>query len=121
VRIRAGPSLVAGAGLGVLFVPLPMVALSRVAESDSGVASSLVNTGRQVGGALGLAVLGTVAWTVTANGGRSRAAGVSPAAAYQHALAAGLDRAFLVAAGLSVLILVTAVLAIRRRRAGAPP
>ena len=58
-----GPSLIAGAGLGLLFVPLPIVALSRVAEYDSGVASSLVNTGRQVGGALGLAVLGTVAWT----------------------------------------------------------
>jgi hypothetical protein len=114
-----GPSLVAGAGLGLLFVPLPMVALSRVAESDSGVASSLVNTGRQVGGALGLAVLGTVAWTVTANSARSHVAGVTRAAAYQHALAAGLDRAFLVAAGLAVLILVTAVFAIRGR--GAAP
>jgi hypothetical protein len=110
-----GPSLVAGAGLGLLFVPLPMVALSRVSESDSGVASSLVNTGRQVGGALGLAVLGTVAWTVTANSARSRTAGVTQAAAYQHALAAGLDRAFLVAAGLAVLILVTAVIVIRGR------
>jgi hypothetical protein len=106
-----GPSLIAGFGLGLLFVPLPMVALSRIAESDSGVASSLVNTGRQVGGALGLAVLGTVAWTVTANGVRAHAA-------YQPALAAGLDRAFLVAAGLAVLILVTAVVAIRGRSAG---
>ncbi|HEX3513085.1 MAG TPA: MFS transporter [Trebonia sp.] len=115
-----GPSLVAGAGLGLLFVPLPMVALSRVQESDSGVASSLVNTGRQVGGALGLAVLGTVAWTVAANSARSRAAGVTRAAAEQHALAAGLDRAFLVAAGLAVLILVTAVVAIRGRGFHAP-
>jgi len=112
-----GPSLVAGFGLGLLFVPLPMVALARVAESDSGVASSLVNTGRQVGGALGLAVLGTVAWTVTANSARSRAAGVTTATAYDHALAAGLDRAFLAAAGLAVLILVTAVVAIRGRSA----
>ena len=110
-----GPSLVAGFGLGLPFVPLPMVALARVAESDSGVASSLVNTGRQVGGALGLAVLGTVAWTVTANSARSRAAGVTAATAYDHALAAGLDRAFLVAAGLAVLILVTAIVAIRGR------
>jgi hypothetical protein len=44
------------------------------------------------------------------------------AAAYRHALAAGLDRAFLVAAGLAVLILVTAVVAIRGRAArGAVP
>jgi len=112
-----GPSLIAGLGLGLLFVPLPMVALSRVAESDSGVASSLVNTGRQVGGALGLAVLGTVAWTVTANSAASRVAGVTRAAADNHALAAGLDRAFLVAAGIAVLILVTAVVAIRGRAA----
>ncbi|HET9080733.1 MAG TPA: DHA2 family efflux MFS transporter permease subunit [Trebonia sp.] len=108
-----GPSLVAGAGIGLLFVPLPLVALSRVAESDSGVASSLLNTGRQVGGALGLAVLGTVAWTVTADSARSRTAGLTPAAAYARALAAGLDRAFLVAAGIAVLILVTAALTIR--------
>ncbi len=62
-----GPVLVTGAGLGLLFVPLPLVALARVAEADSGVASSLLNTGRQVGGSIGLAVLGTVAWTVVAN------------------------------------------------------
>jgi len=114
-----GPSLIAGLGLGLLFVPLPMVALSRVPESDSGVASSLVNTGRQVGGALGLAVLGTVAWTVTANSARSVGAGVTPALAYQHGLAAGLDRAFLVAAGLAVLILVTALVVIKGDRAPA--
>ena len=113
-----GPSLIAGAGLGLLFVPLPMVALSRVADSDSGVAASLVNTGRQVGGALGLAILGTVAWTVTADSARTRAAGIAPVAAYQHALAAGLDRAFLVAAGIAVLILLTAAVSIRGRSAG---
>ncbi len=61
-----GPVLVIGAGLGLLFVPLSLVALSGVAEADSGVASSLLNTGRQVGGSIGLAVLGTVAWTVVA-------------------------------------------------------
>jgi EmrB/QacA subfamily drug resistance transporter len=108
-----GPSLIAGAGLGLLFVPLPIVGLSRVAEYDSGVASSLLNTGRQVGGALGLGVLGTVAWTVTANRVRSGGTGLTRAAAYQHALAAGLDRAFLVAAGLAILILVTAIITIR--------
>ncbi len=112
-----GPLLVTGAGLGLLFAPLSLVALARVAEADSGVASSLLNTGRQVGGALGLAVLGTVAWTVTANSARHPAAGLTGATAYQHALAAGLDRAFLVAAGIAVLILVTAVIMIRARAA----
>ena len=106
-----GPSLVIGVGLGLLFVPLPLVALARVAEADSGVASSLLNVGRQVGGAIGLAVLGTVAWTVVAG----RARGQASAAAYRHALAVGFDRAFLVAAAIAVLILVTAIATIRGR------
>ena len=68
-----GPTLVTGAGLGLLFVPLTLVALSRVDDADSGVASSLLNTGQQVGGSIGLAVLGTVAWTVVANTARNAA------------------------------------------------
>jgi hypothetical protein len=116
-----GPSLVTGAGLGLLFVPLPLVALARVGEADSGVAASLLNTGRQVGGSIGLAVLGTVAWTVVADSaGRQAAAARTTAsrhAAYLHALAAGFDRAFLAAAGIALLILVIAIVMIRVRRA----
>ncbi len=114
-----GPSLITGAGLGLLFVPLSLVALARVGEADTGVASSLLNAGRQVGAAIGLAVLGTVAWTVVANGARAHAAAARTAsrqAAYQHALAVGFDRAFLVASGIALLILVTAIAAIRVRR-----
>ena len=68
-------------------------------------------------------MLGTVAWTVVANGARAHAAAgpvrrtAASRAAYQHALAAGFDRAFLVAAGIAVLLLVTAIAAIRVRRA----
>ncbi len=40
-----GPSLITGAGLGLLFVPLSLVALARVGEADTGVASSLLNAG----------------------------------------------------------------------------
>jgi EmrB/QacA subfamily drug resistance transporter len=115
-----GPMLVTGAGFGLLVVPLSLVALARVAEADSGVASSLLNTGRQVGGSIGLAVLGTVAWTVVADNARAHAAAAGTAswqAAYRHALAAGFDRAFLVAAGIALLILVVAIAAIRVRRA----
>src|SRR6516225_9411700 len=114
-----GPSLVTGAGLGLLFVPLPLVALAGVGEADSGVAASLPNVGRQVGGSIGLAVLGTVAWTVVADSaGRQAAAARTTArqAAYQHALAAGFDRAFLTAAGIALLVLVVAIAAIRVRR-----
>jgi len=115
-----GPSLVTGAGLGLLFVPLPLVALARVGEADSGVAASLLNVGRQVGGSIGLAVLGTVAWTVVADGARTHGAAARTAswkAAYQHALTAGFDRAFLVASGIALLILVIAIAVIRVRRA----
>ena len=115
-----GPVLVTGAGLGLLFVPLSLVALARVPEADSGAASSLLNTARQVGGSIGLAVLGSVAWTVVANSAHAQvAAAVAPAraAAYQHALAAGFDRAFLVGAGISLLMLVAAIAMIRGRRA----
>jgi EmrB/QacA subfamily drug resistance transporter len=108
-----GPILVTGAGLGLLFVPMSLVALSDVAEADSGVASSLLNATRQVGGSIGLAVLGTVAWTVVAH----HAVRARTTAAYSHALAIGFDRAFLVAAGIMVLMLVAAVTLVRDRRA----
>ena len=95
--------------------------------ADSGAAASLLNAGRQVGGSIGLAVLGTVAWTVVADSARAQAAAAARAAApmpaatwraaYQHALAAGFDRAFLVAAAIAVLILVVAIATIRVRRA----
>jgi EmrB/QacA subfamily drug resistance transporter len=108
-----GPVVVTGAGLGLLFVPMSLVALSDVAEADSGVASSLLNATRQVGGSIGLAVLGTVAWTVVAN----HAVRARTTLAYSRALAAGFDRAFLVAAGITVAMLVVAVTLVSERRA----
>jgi EmrB/QacA subfamily drug resistance transporter len=108
-----GPALIIGAGLGLMFLPLSLVSLAGVAEVDSGAAASLLNTGRQVGASIGLAVLGTVAWTVEANRTRSPRS----AAAYQYALTAGFDRAFLVAAAICVLMLVVAVTVVRVRRA----
>jgi EmrB/QacA subfamily drug resistance transporter len=126
-----GPGLVIGAAFGLLIVPVMLVGLTGVAEADSGAAASLLNAGRQVGGSIGLAVLGTVAWTVVANTARAgvaeasgavsatRAAAVQAAAraaAERHALAVGFDRAFLVAAAIAVLIIVAALTMIRDRR-----
>ena len=76
-----GPMLVTAAGLGMLFMPLTLVALSKVDDRDAGLASSLLNTGQQVGGAIGLAVLGTVAWTAVANSVHSQVTAAAAAAA----------------------------------------
>jgi hypothetical protein len=111
-----GAGLVLGIGFGLLIVPLQLLSLTRVDEADSGVAASLLNAGRQVGGAIGLAVLGTVAWTVVADNAPGRVGG-AVSSVYQHALVVGFDRAFLVGAGMGVLILLVAVTMIRIRRA----
>ena len=117
-----GPGLVVGVAFGTLMVPLMLVGLTGVPDADSGAAASLLNAGRQVGGSLGLAVLGTVAWTVVSDTARAtalpRAASAATAAALRaHALDVGFDRAFVVAAAIAVAIVVIAVTMIRLRRA----
>jgi hypothetical protein len=78
--------MVTALGMGLIFVPLSLVALAKVADKDdAGVASSLLNTGQQVGGSIGLAILGTVAWSAVANSIRSQTA--AAAAAAKHASA----------------------------------
>jgi EmrB/QacA subfamily drug resistance transporter len=119
-----GPIVVTAAGIGTVFVPLSLVALNRVREEDSGLASSLLNAGQQIGGAIGLSALGTVTWTEAANSLRGLAARGAVAAGhaprpgqllvswYDHALAAGVSRGFLVAAGFGLAMLVITALAI---------
>jgi EmrB/QacA subfamily drug resistance transporter len=111
-----GAGLVLGIGFGLLIVPLQLLSLTRVDEADSGVAASLLNAGRQVGGAIGLAVLGTVGWTVVADNARGHGGASVASVVYRHALVVGFDRAFLVGAGIAVLILLIAVTMIRIRR-----
>src|SRR5204863_31704 len=60
-----GPSLLAAAGLGFGFVTSTIAAVSGVEEREQGLASGLINTSQQIGGALGLAVLSTIATTRT--------------------------------------------------------
>jgi len=119
-----GPMLVTSFGLGLLFVPLSLVALHNVAEQDAGVAGSLLNTGQQVGGAIGLAALGTIAWTTVANTARNTSAAIaagrqppeSVAALTTHAEAVGFQRGFLTSAFIAVFAVLVAIVAIRVRR-----
>jgi EmrB/QacA subfamily drug resistance transporter len=62
-----GPSLFAAAGLGFAFVTTTIAAVSGVEEDEAGLASGLINTSQQVGGALGLAVLSSIATSYTDN------------------------------------------------------
>jgi hypothetical protein len=59
--------VVGGLGLGFSFVPLTIASLAGVERADAGVASGLVNTSRQMGGAIGLAAMSAIAATSTAN------------------------------------------------------
>ena len=111
-----GPSLVTATGLGLLFVPLTLVALNQVRHEDSGLASSLLSTGQQLGGAIGLAVLGTIAWSQVASSLRGQTA-PARASAYQSALASGLSHGFLAASGIVLGALVITAIAIRARPA----
>jgi EmrB/QacA subfamily drug resistance transporter len=133
-----GPLLVFGAGLGLVFVPVSLVILNKVTPTDAGAASSLNNVGQQVGGSIGLALLGTVAWSAVASSQRSATAAAAKARVhlsgahaaalrtqiYHHALATGFSRGFVVSAGILALAVIIALAVIRVRRqdmAGADP
>jgi MFS family permease len=106
-----GPSIVAGAGLGFSFVPVTIAAMSGVSGRDSGLASGLINTAQQVGGALGLAILAAIANSRTSD----VMAGVQgDPRALPGALTEGFQDAFLAGAGFAVLGIVAAVVLIRR-------
>ena len=119
-----GPLVLTGLGLGLTFVPLSLVALAKVPNKDAGVASSLLNTGQQVGGSIGLAILGTVAWSAVASNTRSAIAAThgahlppaAQAALGNHALAYGFGRGYLVAAGIALLAVIIALVMIRVKR-----
>jgi predicted MFS family arabinose efflux permease len=83
------PGVITTTGIGLAFVPTTITAMAGVDRTDAGLASGLVNTSRQVGGSIGLAVLATLATQHTqdvAHGGAVTAA----------ALTEGFQRAFLV-------------------------
>jgi Na+/melibiose symporter-like transporter len=91
------PSLLAAIGLGFSFVAVTIGAMAGTSHDDAGLASGLINTSQQIGGALGLAILAALANSrtsrVLAGGGQDRVSGLTE----------GFQLAFLVAAGFAVL------------------
>ena len=111
-----GPMMVLSLGMGLMFVPITLMVVSHVRHDEAGAASSLLNIGQQVGGSIGLAAIGTIAWTSVAthrahrHGGRSGerrraaasssagtgAASVPPAILY-HGLTVGFSTGLMIA------------------------
>ncbi|MEA2373299.1 MAG: hypothetical protein QOH12_3693 [Solirubrobacteraceae bacterium] len=104
-----GPSLLAAVGLGFAFVPVTIAAVTGTEPHEAGLASGLINASTQIGGALGLAILATIANSQTK----------AVALAGQHnpliALTKGFDRAFLVGAGFAIAGAILAALLISSR------
>jgi MFS family permease len=94
------PFIISGLGLAFAFVPMSIGALTGVRESDAGIASGLINTTQQIGGAIGVAVATTVATTFTAHyvDDHTGAGSFSPAA-----LTHGFSAAFYVLAGMATV------------------
>jgi MFS family permease len=94
-----------GAGLGLSFVPITIASLAGVERADAGAASGLINTSRQIGGAIGVAAASTIATSAT-----SQYVDAHPAVTAGSAVA--LDHGFQTALyGLTGLLLVGALIA----------
>jgi EmrB/QacA subfamily drug resistance transporter len=118
---------------GLIFVPLTITLVAGISDEDSGVASSMFNAGQQVGGAIGLATIGTVAWSdfnhhVRASLGHLSAPAVHAAThaispgspIYDHALSSGLTRGLTLGAAGAAVAFVVALVTIRVRREELP-
>jgi MFS family permease len=97
-----------GVGMGFSFVPISIAALAGIEGREAGLASGLINTSQQIGGALGLAILVTVSTTRTEN---LLTDGVAP----PQALTEGFGIAFWVGAGFAMISLLATFLVLRRQ------
>jgi EmrB/QacA subfamily drug resistance transporter len=99
--------LLVGVGLGFSFVPISIAALAGVRPAEAGLASGLFNTTQQIGGALGIAVLSTIATSRTSHA-------LADGTALPPALVHGFTGAFVVGAGIAAVGVVAALTLIRR-------
>jgi EmrB/QacA subfamily drug resistance transporter len=102
------PSLLVATGIGLAFVPATIAAVTGVARTEAGLASGLVNTSRMVGGALGLAILATLATSHTDHQLRADAGHVTTHLAHV-ALTGGFELAFVIAAAFAAVGAATAL------------
>ena len=101
-------------GMGLTFVPITLIATTNVDPADAGLASGLLNSAQQVGGALGLAILATLAADRTS--GSLGALGHAPGAGDRTAaLVGGFQLAFLVAGCLIASGVAVLAVMVRRR------
>ena len=98
--------LLIAVGLGFSFVPISIAALAGVRPSEAGLASGLINTTQQIGGALGVAILSTIATSTTSDA-------VSSGTAAPFALTDGFQAAFVVATAIALVGIVAALVLIR--------
>jgi len=101
-----------GTGLGFSFVPVTIASLAGVERADAGVASGLVNTSRQIGGAIGLAAISTIAASAAASYAHTH--GVSVASA--SATVSGFQTSFVVLGGMLVAAFVVVAVFLRPAR-----
>jgi MFS family permease len=99
--------LIIGVGMGFSFVPISIAALAGVQGPEAGLASGLINTSQQIGGALGLALLTTVATTHTNSL-------IDSGTAAPEALTSGFSWGFYVAAGFALASLITTLVVLRQ-------
>nr|WP_225448712.1 MFS transporter [Streptacidiphilus sp. P02-A3a] len=131
-----GPTVMFGFGMGSIFVPILLTAVSGVAAHESGSASGLLNTMQQVGGSLGLSILVTVYGTASRNEAKQqttqflahatapqaaafRRTGQLPAPYAAQVLAHGIASAFEMGLAFAVVAALLAIFVIRPRRAAA--
>ena len=100
--------LLISVGIGFSFVPISIAALAGVQPSEAGLASGLINTSQQIGGALGIAALTSIATSTTNTK-------VSSGTQLPVALTDGFQSAFYGAAGVAIIGILVALFVVRRR------